>query len=435
MKKRGYAIMKKLVAIFLALVLLLCACSSPAEPTQPPQATATTEPTLSEEDAQAILWDRRKAVEAEMLRSMSVLWRCDEDIVYSYKSTSAGPEADAVTNPGSIVKLKAGRIYSGLPYTHASGSADSFLSYGKQDRNGVYRITGLASPSLNGTHGSNPYRCCRLGTDCADAVFWAWAKVSSSIRFTWTGNMTEAFGCIKVGEYVCDDISYENTVKTVKQNGESTMFNAYAQLQKGDALVMYNGSGHAILVKKIHVVYKDGKINPSKSYAVIHEQVGSSARKGKTYYDEDLDETVYILGTTNNKFSFQKLYDNGYLPITCKELIDPSPLEAPTVTDSLTQYTLEQLYQGTLSSNYRISHVTIEITNADGKAVQSATCYPREVDMYEIQLLRFLVDSSLEVLNGKLEPDALPEGTYTCTVTCHVSTGDDILVRQFDFRK
>lgn len=427
--------MKKLVAIFLTLVLLLCACSSPAVPTQSPEATAVTEPTLSEEDAQAILWDRRKAVEAEMLRTMSVLWRCNEDIVYSFVNRSNGPEADAVTNPNSIVTLKAGRIYSGLPYTHASGSADSFLSYGKPGRDGVYILKGLASPSLNGSPGDKPYRYCRVGTDCADAVFWAWAKVSSSIRFTCTGDMTEVNGCLKVGDYVCDDLEYKNTVKTVKANGEETMFAAYAQLQKGDALVMYNGSGHAILVKKIHVVYKDGKINPGKSFAVIHEQLGRSARKGKTYYDEDLGEKVYILGTTNNKFSFQKLYDNGYLPITCQELIDPSTLEAPVVTDSLTEYTLEDIYSGTLTSNYRISHVTMEITDTNGKILQSATCYPREVDMYEIQLQRFVVDAGLGVLNGKLDPDALPEGTYTCTVTCHVSTGDDIIARQFDFHK
>ena len=445
--------MKKLICLLLLTAILLCGCTSQPKPPvaestdtpttestsapTEPETTEATEPTMSPEEAQAILQERRDIVEAEMRRMMSVLWRPTEDFDYSYLSASAGPAADALTSPGSVRHMKADRIYSGMPYTHGSGSGDSFLSVGEPDENGVYLLE-MNTGYLTGTNNTGLYRSARLGNDCADAVSWAWSRVASSIQFDLTTGMTKTGGCLKVGDYVCDDtVTYKNTAKTCLDNGEETMFAAYMQLQKGDGLVMYDGNaGHAIMFVDIHVEYNtDGTINADNSYCLVHEQGGGGDQDGKSYYDEALGATVYRIASTDNKYTFRKLFDKGYLPITIKELVDPSPLPEPVVTDSRTENSIDKIYFGEISSNYRISHVTIDITDANGKVVQSCTCFVREVQKYCFEMKSFRVDSVSEVLYGQFDPDALPEGTYTCTVTCHISTGEKLVARQFDFSK
>ena len=425
--------MKKVICIVLLLALLLCGCTAQtadptaeptAAPTQaevPPETEAPTqEPTMSEEEAQAILQERRDIVEAEMRHMMSVLWVSDVEASNKYRT------------------LKAGRIYSGIPYTHGSGSGDSYLACGEPDENGVYHITGLNSTIITGNSGTSYNHCARLGNDCADAVFWAWGRVSSTISFNGTRTMAPAMGCIKVGDYVCDDkVSYKNTVITCQENGEDVMFAAYMQMQKGDAFTNYNGStGHAFMFVDIHVEYTaDGKIDAENSYALVHEQGGGGDQDGKTYFDETLGETVYRICSTDNKYTFRKLFDNGYLPVTIKELVDPSPLEEPWVEDSLEVRTIDDMYTGQITSNYRISHVTIEITGADGKLLQSSTCYARQDDKYTFPMKNYRIDALMDVLRGQLDLEALPAGTYTYTIKCHVATGDTLVAQQFNFSK
>ena len=115
--------------------------------------------------------------------------------------------------------------------------------------------------------------------------------------------------------------------------------------------------------------------------------------------------------------------------------MDPSPLEEPWVQDSYEVRTIEKIHYGEITSNYRISHVVLDITGADGKLLQTSTCYVREVDKYSFQMKSFRVDAVSQVLNGELDLDALPAGTYTCTITCHLSTGDILVANQFDFTK
>ena len=442
--------MKKIICIVLLLALLLCGCAQQAvdptaepttAPTQaevPPETEAPTqEPTMSEEEAQAILQERRDIVEAEMRYMMSVLWRPTEDFDYSYVSASAGPEQDALVSPGSVRHMKADRIYCGMPYTHGSGSGDSFISTGALDENGVYLLD-LNTYYLTGTNSTGTYRSARLGNDCADAVSWAWARVANSMKFDVTAGMTKVGGCLKVGDYVCNDTAtYKNTIQTCANNGEDVMFAAYMELQKGDALVCWNDkNGHAIMFVDIHVEYgTDGKIDAENSYCLVHEQGGGGDQAGKTYFDETLGQTVYRIASTDNKYTFRKLFNNGYLPITIKELVDPSPLEEPWVKDSKEDRTIDKLDFGEITSNYRISHVVLDITDAEGKLLQTSTCYVREVDKYSFQMKSFRVDAVSQVLNGELDLDALPAGTYTCTITCHLSTGDILVANQFDFTK
>lgn len=417
---------------FLALLLsllLLAGCAAPptatvdtaaaTEPTTFQDTLLRTEPYTEPETDKERLAYRREVVVAEMRRMMSMLWTPAQDIVYQHASYP--------------VTLKAGRIYRGMPYAHGSGSGHGFLTYATaQDEHGVYTISGLDGRSMTGKVGT-----ARISNDCADAVYWAWSTVSTSIRFHYTNRMTDTYGCIKVGDYVCDRASYNSSTKTViQENGTSTMLRSYAKLQKGDALVLYTNSsgGHAVMVSEVHVERNRSGIDPYNSYVRILEQISSNLSAENTYFDEALGQEVYLACGVDTKWSFQTLLNKGYLPVTCKELIDPAPLTKESVVDSAKEYSFKTLHSGTITASYPISSLTMTITDAQGSPVQKATCYAGESNnRYSFYMSQF--NSPLErlLMQGSYDPKALTPGDYHCTLTCQIATGRTFTVRDFDF--
>lgn len=411
----------KLCCILLAL-LLLTGCgadTSATEPTTFQDTLISTQPyTEPETDAERLAY-RRDVVEAEMRRMMSMFWTPAEDITYTHNN---------ITHT-----LVAGRIYRGMPYAHGSGSGHGFLTYATaQDEHGVYTISGLNGRSLTGEPAT-----ARISNDCADAVYWAWSKVSTSIRFRYTNRMTDSYGCVKVGDYVCDRASYNSSTKQViQENGADKMRKCYAQLQKGDALVMYTNTagGHAVMVADVHVEYKGRLVDGENSYVIILEQISSNLSAQNKYFDEELGQEVYLACGVDTKWSFNTLLYKGYLPITCKELIDPAPLAEEMVADSVKEYSADTLHIGTITASYPISSLTMTITDAQGKVVQKATCYAGESDnRYMFRMSQFNSPIERPVMQGAYDPDALTAGSYHCTLTCQIATGRTFTVRSYDF--
>lgn len=426
--------MKRFFALFLT-VLLLSGCA---------QNTTTTETTVAEvvllpevtvpvpvanavtvsEDGltdEEILMQRRDIVEAEMRRMMGMLWTPAEDITYK-----SGEEYRT---------LKAGRIYRGMPYSHGSGSGYSWLQFAKdQDENGVYTV------SIDGKYlTSGDGHVAIISNDCADAVFWSWGKVSNSIDFTLTQNMSTFTGCVKVGDYKWDDMGkFDGSTKPIlKENGEQVMFKAYGQMQKGDGMVLYTKSsgGHAVMVCESVVVMDGDKIDGEKSYVRILEQISSSLDAEETYYEAQLDRECYAACGYDNIWTYNTIYNKGYLPITCKELIDPAPLAEQKVEDSVTEHTEETMFRGQLTSNYRISHATYTIYDAEGRAIQQMTCFGQDKSMFVMDLYRFSDFTELDRAQGALDLEGLPTGTYKCVLTCQISTGSIFEVRSFDITR
>lgn len=375
----------------------------------------------SASSADASLAARRSAVEAEMREMMSVLWTPAETFTYNIDSSTP-------------VTLYAGRIYSGIPYTHGGSSGYGFLSYAtSKSSSGVYTLIGLTAEAL-----SYQTSTARIGNDCADAIFWAWGQVANSITFTSTKYMTESYGCLKVGDYTfsAKDYSGIKTGDVCEENGEQTMFSCYAQMQKGDAMVMItaSGAGHSVMTVSVHVEYDaDGQIDGAKSYATILEQTSALEKAQTGTYNSQIGATVYSLEELDKKWTFDTLYDKGYLPITCKELADSASTAKASVSDSVSNPTVDTMFTGTLTGTYKISHVTITITDASGKTVQTATCFAKQSEGYTFKLSRFNTDG--KSMLGSIDTAKLASGTYKCTYTCQVSTGDNFTVRQFTFTK
>lgn len=431
--------MKKTLCLILLLALLLSGCGNSADTPETTQFKAqyptvsSTEPEGTQEE---ILAYRRDVVEAEMRRMMSMLWTPAEDVTYSIVNNSQGVEADQETQPKQIITLYADRIYQGMPYTHGGGSGYSFLDQATAvDENGVYTLD-LTNADLNGNANQSVNVCSRLGNDCADAIFWAWNQVSTTITFPGSGRMTEYYGCVKVGDYLqpYDDLRVASSTKEICQsNGEQRMFSCYAQMQKGDAAT---NSGHGVMIVSVHVAYDaDGGIDGEKSYAVILEQGSTCEKAEKSYYNEELGQTVYLCEELDQKRSFDTLYAEGYLPVTCKELVDASPLDAVAVDDSVTDPSASNLFSGTVSANYRISSVTITITDKKGNTVQTATCYAKQSESGKFNLNRFIDPVEKTVMKGYIDLYELKNGQYKCTCTCQISTGATVTFREFEFLK
>ncbi len=426
--------MRKNICLLLIGCMLLCGCGQTAAPTEPVYEAQqpTLSPTEPTEDAQILAY-RRQIVADEMRRIMGTLWTPAQDISYYLKSPEVYPED--YTEP---LTLKAGRIYQGVPYTHGTGSGYGFFTYATgQDENGIYTIDGLTSVHLTGESRDIPGANARQGNDCADAVFWSWARISDSIRFRFTGEMTEAYGVLKVGDYVCNLPRLTTSTKAItKSNGQETMFTSYAQLQMGDAMVLYTNSsgGHAVMVVDMHVEYTDGKIDGEKSYVVIIEQNSAAQRADSYYYNEEIGQNVYICGGYELQWSFDTIYTKGYLPVTCKELVDPSPLTEQSASLSNKVSSLESLYTATINATHRIAYVTVTICK-DGQTVQKATAYGRQTEMTSFSMLAFVSPTEQQVLQGSLDPKALSPGEYTCTVSCRLSTGNTQTVADFQFTK
>lgn len=384
------------------------------------------EATIGKENEE-ILAERRAVAESYMRESVSLLWTPSETIEYHVGAANGGFDATLVT----------GRIYRGLPYVYNAGTPTAFLNYaGEADANGVYTISGLDGIAMSGGQGT-----ARVGNDCSGAIVRAWSAMGSSIQAKATKYMVPANGFIKVGDYESTSASdfTGGTIAIATANGEQKMYEAYAELQKADAMVEWDSAGgHSRMVVSVSVVRNDdGTINGSKSKIRMLEQTRTEFKNGKTYkdlYGEEYGDgtlgDVYIIGGDYN-FKFSDLYAEGYLPITCRELASANYIGTPSVNDSISAPTINNLFTGTITSSWAIDTVKLEIT---GNGIsQSATASIARANIFSFDMSQFEEDKTNGMLYGSYDVDGLSSGTYNCTVIVRLVDGTVFTVRNFDF--
>lgn len=384
---------------------------------------------LTPEEEQ-ILEDRRQQVIDHMVESLTVLWRTDKELTYGLSST---------LDAGTSYTIVPGRLYMGLPYAYAVGTQDSFLEYAtSRDADGIYTIQNLEATALNyESYGG------RVGNDCSGAVSNAWSTVAKSFTASRSADMRPDCGVIPVGDYeFCptrnpDNGKITDTEPVVTFNGEQRMFEAYAQLQKADAAyhVMPSGGNHIRMVLSVHVERNsDGTIHPTNSYVMMHEQTRHNQEDEKTTTLEGINETVYVIGGVNVKYTFQNLFNYHYIPVTIQELRDPAPVEDAWVSDTLEEANIDNLFTGSLISNAFIDKATVTITDDNGEIVQQVTGRARRRYNKNFQMERFLTEKDGSRI-GYIDLEELTAGTYTCSVTVRLTTREEFTVRQFTFTK
>lgn len=305
-------------------------------------------------------------------------------------------------------EFRAGKVYGGVPYAHPSSSLYAMLDL-YDDETGIVDTSRFTRPGdFNVLYGN----------DCADSVFWAWARVSSGIKYTLTRNMVPLNGCLKLGDYEYDEtmpnFDTVSTHKICEINGQQAMFRAYALLQPADGMVTCtSGTGHArMAATAAHVEYDDdGRINGTKSYVTTLEQVSSFT---KTNMD---GQSVQVQGGVDKQYTFSALFSSGYIPLQIPEVAGISPVQTATATLE-GETTAAGLPGAAVVTNYRIAKVFFSVTNAAGEVVLDRSTYGTESSMYRLELVK--------ILGGNAAFNRLDPGDYQVKIEALVGSGQTL---------
>lgn len=315
----------------------------------------------------------------------------------AYYLCASAPTADKNGN----IRLPAGRLYGGLPYTHAGHDLYNFLDY-------CDASTGVLDTERLGLGMGRI-----LGNNCASAMYWAWGRISSHVRYSYTGTMLPARGCLKLGPYEYDttipNFNQFGTRKICKANGEQVMFESYALMKKGDGFVLSNDNhGHASMAMEdaVTVRNEDGTINGDESYVVIVEQHAPLTLR------ESEDGPVYNVGGVGNQLSFNKLFQLSDIPFRVPELAGLMKVSKASFAFTLEVVgapTYAQLGDAKLACNYPISQVWLTVKDRTGKT-HTFTGYGT------------VADANVFPLNRLNLPQSLPAGKLT--ITARAGNGD-----------
>ena len=114
----------------------------------------------------------------------------------------------------------------------------------------------------------------------------------------------------------------------------------------------------------------------------------------------------------------------------CFEIYKKTETQIETVFDK------DTVLKGTLTCNWMMDCVTLDITDAKGEKVQTATAYvSRKTGQYRSFDMQEFVTVKPALIRGSVDVNALADGNCRCKVTVRLVTGEEITVRDFEFVK
>lgn len=279
-----------------------------------------------------------------------------------------------------------------------------------------------------------------IGTDCSGATVLAFRTVSTEVSFYQTKDESPVYGkgTYPVGDYVWDlgldkTTNAYDTKKYTDYNGETVMYEAYAQARMGDAVIYRDDtSGHSRICASDAVVVRDetGKINGQYSYILMHEQ-------GVLTRDED--KRTYTTWKVNEKYTFENLYSRYYLPVTIKEFVTGEFEDVECTLEGGLSDSRLGLTTGIIRSNYALDYVTVQIADDTGNIVFEQTMFTgvsRAVidGGYYTQSRKGHKEFDLAIFGPALQKINLEKGAdYHATITATLMPGDSIVVNDFSF--
>lgn len=259
-----------------------------------------------------------------------------------------------------------GKLHRGIPYNHKGGGLARFLYCMTTNEHGQY-VADQWTYGIDSYDGFDLY----IGNDCSGAVQNAWWAVSNSSDILSCAYMQLSYnrGTLPVGEWPSDITVPDGTDSAEMVNkaaGREVMFDAFAQLRKGDAIMHVGEEGnHVRMVAADAVIVRDenGVINGDYSYILSHEQ-GAPATLDPYFCSWRIDW----------KYTFNNMYLGGYMPFTIEELVtgEMEPVECKLVggTDGY-----GGMFAGTVESNYKLDSVTLRVTNSKGELAFERTMW------------------------------------------------------------
>jgi len=412
--------MKKITVFLLALLLLLslCACNR-TEPEGNTGETTSVSAYKSKGEYPKLqgqlTWEglnsipiKRSDMTTEEMRDLVVqFFRFDKNALWipdtDYEFVNKGTVSNSVTG---------GQVYGSLPYmTVSSGNLYRLMDY-MDEETGVVDIQSA---------GQNPFL---LGNQCSFCAWWAWARVVNSANYGYTARLVALNGCVPVGTLLYDPElkgfnSKYGTDEVVKETDPQTLYENYAQLQKGDGIVNYTSAGHVVMISDdVHVERTaEGQIDPGRSYVTVIDQAGGWMNNVNEY-----GESYTHAANLDAKWTFLYLSQKNYLPFTYKEFLGQDPVEETevTLTHQGGTITKDQIYRLSVQANYTVADLYVEIHDAKGNEILKVAGRCTSPDQRQIQLSAAL-DAEHMVLWG--DWDTVNTGDKV-TVYAQLGTGE-----------
>ena len=386
--------MKKIICVFLLLAILLsvtgCGSYQVSAPMTYPDYTFDSEPTAMEL--------RLTAVRA-MQDLLSVPW-CTEKVI-TYKKN--GPVS------GKQFLHEPGYTYAGILYSSASSGLFQFLEYYNYETGALEYEGDADALKLD------------LGASCADALLWGWSTVCNSVSGgLYPVLMVPANGYYPVGEYtIRETISSYNELPSntiIENTPTDVMLASYAAALPADALISTPKNHAMMVIDEPVVTYKsDGTIDPENSYLLIQDQRGG--QNSTSFYEvQEGNETLYFSGRTSAKVTFQKLYEDSYIPLTCAEFTGDKPYEKATVSVSNNATDIDALLKVTVEANYPLAVINLNVTDSKGEkslvgrvlfSGSSTEGVPRRCQLNTVEELKDFAGSEYNVAGNTLSVEVV----------------------------
>ena len=233
-----------------------------------------------------------------------------------------------------------------------------------------------------------------MSSACSRGCQWGWNRVCNSSGLSWMTTYERGqSNIVLVGPYTYQENKYsfshgDGTVQIIKENGNKTMYESYANMKMADGV--YTSSGyHVMMCAENPVVerWPDGSIDADRSYVIVLEQDAVGSGSDSKNYEQSNGVTLRPLGGVDNKYTFKQLLDKGYVPFTIKELIGEDPVEPGEAwigtefvkVENGKDLTLEQIFNKTLFGNYVLCTVDFQVKTPEGKVLMS---YSPDIDTY-----------------------------------------------------
>jgi len=280
-----------------------------------------------------------------------------------------------------------------------------------------------------------------IGSDCSSAVLQALLTVGAEVHFSQTQSEIPSFhrGTYPVGGYEVElgldlEGAGQITKNYIDYNGEEVMMECYAQVRKGDAVVRwFEGYGHTRLCATDAVTVRDenGKIDPNYSYIIMHEQ-------GLAIFDEETKTNT--TWTVNRKYTFGNLFGEYYLPVTIREFLTGEFEETDTKLEGGISDSRLGLTTGTVTSNYAIDNVHMQITDSSGKTVYdhriftTSTTVSLDGSVHNYARLPCKAYNLANFATPLQQGMAFKAGeSYHAVITAQHTSGEEVVVHDFTF--
>jgi len=301
--------------------------------------------------------------------NMTFQWTPNKEIVYDFE----------LLDRISQISLQPGIAYSGLAYAtgKSSGNLWKILNYYDKET-GVLDVEAMDPNKVMGI----------VTSACARGAEQGWNRVSGNhgLDSMSTFNRFDS-NVVPVGPYTYEQADYNYAFgsrtasnEIIAKNGEQVMYESYAMMKTADGLYS-SSSWHVMMASsKAEVVrYADGTINAAESYILVHEQDAVGTKTDNKNITQSNGVVLRQLGTIDNKYTFKKLVEKGYIPFTLKEFIGEDPIEPGeawlgTQTEKMENgldLTVQELFGNTLHTNYNLCNVRVEVKAPDGTALVS----------------------------------------------------------------